>query len=131
MTLDGGEGRRYNDSFYFSGHQMMTVDKQEVNFFKTILLKDSKKSIFMKITNKIYYRECTPVAKLSTLVCELLKFTAIFQKGVWMIYDLRANIYPCPQPLMGPNGVKLPWQEIYRGIVLLIILVQMSFVQSK
>ena len=29
LTLDGGEGRRYNDSFYFSGHQMMTVDKQE------------------------------------------------------------------------------------------------------
>ena len=29
LTLDGGEGRRYNDSFIFSGHQMMTVDKQE------------------------------------------------------------------------------------------------------
>jgi len=29
LTVDGGEGRRYNDSFVFSGHQMMTVDKQE------------------------------------------------------------------------------------------------------
>ena len=29
LTLDGGEGRRYNDSFIFSGNQMMTVDKQE------------------------------------------------------------------------------------------------------
>ena len=29
LTLDGGEGRRYNDSFQFTGHQMMTVDKQE------------------------------------------------------------------------------------------------------
>lgn len=29
LTLDGGEGRRYNDSFLFTGHQMMTVDKQE------------------------------------------------------------------------------------------------------
>ena len=29
LTLDGGEGRRYNDSFYYTGHQMMTVDKQE------------------------------------------------------------------------------------------------------
>ena len=29
LTLDGGEGRRYNDSFIFKGHQMMTVDKQE------------------------------------------------------------------------------------------------------
>merc|ERR1711971_773555 len=29
LTLDGGEGRRYNDSFQFSGHQMMAVDKQE------------------------------------------------------------------------------------------------------
>ena len=29
LTLDGGEGRRYNDSFHFTGHQMMAVDKQE------------------------------------------------------------------------------------------------------
>ncbi len=29
LTIDGGEGRRYNDSFLFTGHQMMTVDKQE------------------------------------------------------------------------------------------------------
>eukprot|EP00095_Tigriopus_kingsejongensis_P004384 maker-scaffold1072_size64607-snap-gene-0.18 protein:Tk04384 transcript:maker-scaffold1072_size64607-snap-gene-0.18-mRNA-1 annotation:"GK18219" len=29
LTVDGGEGRRYNDSFTFEGHQMMTVDKQE------------------------------------------------------------------------------------------------------
>ncbi len=29
LTLDGGEGRRYNDTFVFEGHQMMTVDKQE------------------------------------------------------------------------------------------------------
>ena len=29
LTLDGGEGRRYNDSFMFVGHQMMAVDKQE------------------------------------------------------------------------------------------------------
>lgn len=29
LTLDGGEGRRYNDSFRFVGHQMMSVDKQE------------------------------------------------------------------------------------------------------
>ena len=29
LTLDGGEGRRYNDSFKFLGHQMMAVDKQE------------------------------------------------------------------------------------------------------
>ena len=29
LTLDGGEGRRYNDSFLFTGHQMMAVDKQE------------------------------------------------------------------------------------------------------
>ena len=29
LTLDGGEGRRYNDSFHFIGHQMMAVDKQE------------------------------------------------------------------------------------------------------
>ena len=29
LTLDGGEGRRYNDSFQFVGHQMMAVDKQE------------------------------------------------------------------------------------------------------
>ena len=85
----------------------------------------------MKITNQIYYRECTPVVKLSTLVCELLKSTAVLKKGVWTILDLRTNIYPYPQPLMGPNGAKLPWQEICRGIVLLIILVQMSFVQSK
>ena len=85
----------------------------------------------MKVTNKICYRECTLVAKLSTLVCELLKSTAIFQKGVWTILDLKANIYPYPQPLMGPNGAKLPWQEIYKGIVLPIILVQMLFVQSK
>ena len=30
LTLDGGEGRRYNDSFLFTGHQMMAVDKQEI-----------------------------------------------------------------------------------------------------
>ncbi|QQP57284.1 Uncharacterized protein FKW44_002211 [Caligus rogercresseyi] len=29
LTLDGGESRRYNDSFTFEGHQLMTVDKQE------------------------------------------------------------------------------------------------------
>ncbi|XP_071744986.1 neural-cadherin isoform X6 [Lepeophtheirus salmonis] len=29
LTLDGGESRRYNDSFIFDGHQLMTVDKQE------------------------------------------------------------------------------------------------------
>ena len=29
LTLDGGEGRRYNDSLIFSGHQMLTVDTQE------------------------------------------------------------------------------------------------------
>jgi hypothetical protein len=38
LTLDGGEGRRYNDSFVFSGHQMMTVDKQVSIFYKRLLL---------------------------------------------------------------------------------------------
>jgi hypothetical protein len=27
--LDGGEGRRYNETFLFEGHQWLLVDKQE------------------------------------------------------------------------------------------------------
>lgn len=29
LELDGGEGRRYNESFDFEGHQWLIVDKQE------------------------------------------------------------------------------------------------------
>ena len=29
LELDGGEGRRYNETFVFEGHQHMQVDKQE------------------------------------------------------------------------------------------------------
>ena len=29
LELDGGEGRRYNETFQFEGHQWMQVDKQE------------------------------------------------------------------------------------------------------
>jgi hypothetical protein len=29
LELDGGEGRRYNETFIFEGHQYMQVDKQE------------------------------------------------------------------------------------------------------
>lgn len=29
LELDGGEGRRYNETFVFEGHQYMQVDKQE------------------------------------------------------------------------------------------------------
>lgn len=29
LALDGGEGRRYNESFEFVGHQWLMVDKQE------------------------------------------------------------------------------------------------------
>jgi len=29
LELDGGEGRRYNETFHFEGHQWMQVDKQE------------------------------------------------------------------------------------------------------
>eukprot|EP00099_Drosophila_melanogaster_P001007 NP_001036368.2 Cadherin-N2, isoform C [Drosophila melanogaster] len=29
MELDGGESRRYNESFHFTGHQWLTIDKQE------------------------------------------------------------------------------------------------------
>lgn len=29
LELDGGEGRRYNESFTFDGHQWLLVDKQE------------------------------------------------------------------------------------------------------
>lgn len=29
MELDGGEGRKYNETFRFEGHQWMLVDKQE------------------------------------------------------------------------------------------------------
>lgn len=29
LELDGGEGRRYNESFHFEGHQWLLVDKQE------------------------------------------------------------------------------------------------------
>lgn len=29
LELDGGEGRRYNESFSFDGHQWIIVDKQE------------------------------------------------------------------------------------------------------
>lgn len=29
LQVDGGEGRRYNESFYFKGHQLLFVDKQE------------------------------------------------------------------------------------------------------
>ncbi len=29
LTIDGGEGRRYNDSIVFSGNQMMTVDRYD------------------------------------------------------------------------------------------------------
>ena len=29
LELDGGEGRRYNESFSFDGHQWLIVDKQE------------------------------------------------------------------------------------------------------
>ena len=29
LELDGGEGRRYNETFIFEGHQHMQVDKQE------------------------------------------------------------------------------------------------------
>jgi hypothetical protein len=27
--MDGGEGRRYNESFFFEGHQLLYIDKQE------------------------------------------------------------------------------------------------------
>ncbi|XP_039480682.1 putative neural-cadherin 2 [Drosophila santomea] len=29
MELDGGESRRYNESFHFTGHQWLSIDKQE------------------------------------------------------------------------------------------------------
>ncbi|XP_050552731.1 neural-cadherin isoform X1 [Spodoptera frugiperda] len=29
LEIDGGEGRRYNETFYFEGHQWLLVDKQE------------------------------------------------------------------------------------------------------
>jgi hypothetical protein len=29
LELDGGEGRRYNETFDFAGHQWLLVDKQE------------------------------------------------------------------------------------------------------
>lgn len=29
LQLDGGEGRRYNETFSFQGHQLLSVDKQE------------------------------------------------------------------------------------------------------
>lgn len=29
LAVDGGEGRRYNESFTFQGHQWLLVDKQE------------------------------------------------------------------------------------------------------
>jgi len=29
LELDGGEGRRYNETFTFEGHQWLIVDKQE------------------------------------------------------------------------------------------------------
>jgi hypothetical protein len=29
LELDGGEGRRYNETFQFEGHQWLLVDKQE------------------------------------------------------------------------------------------------------
>ena len=29
MELDGGEGRRFNETFSFEGHQWLLVDKQE------------------------------------------------------------------------------------------------------
>lgn len=29
LELDGGEGRRYNETFTFDGHQLLMVDKQE------------------------------------------------------------------------------------------------------
>lgn len=29
IELDGGEGRRYNESFLFEGHQWLLADKQE------------------------------------------------------------------------------------------------------
>lgn len=29
LELDGGEGRRYNETFSFTGHQWLIVDKQE------------------------------------------------------------------------------------------------------
>lgn len=29
LQLDGGDGRRYNESFRFRGHQILSIDKQE------------------------------------------------------------------------------------------------------